>query len=91
MDPPVKLTSLANGIVTLKPVLVGFHLLETMVPPVGATVPRVKAGGFEVSITSALLAPSDPLAPGAASVNVAAFSATSFIVPLFKVKELVAT
>ena len=79
------------GIVTVKPVLVGFHLLETMVPPVGTTVPRVKAGGFEVSIISALLAPKELVAPGDAKVRVAAFSATSFIVPLFKVKELVAT
>ena len=41
--------------------------------------------GGDPSTTKALLFANDPDAPGDASVNVASFPATSFIVPLFKV------
>ena len=47
--------------------------------------------GTTLSITMALLAPRDPLAPGLTRVRDAAFPAVSLIVPPFKVKELVAT
>ena len=46
--------------------------------------------GTSPSITNALFAPKEPEAPGDAKVNVAAFPAASFIVPLFNAKELVA-
>ena len=41
--------------------------------------------GTTPSITRALFSPKELVAPGLASVNVAAFSAASLIVPLFKV------
>ena len=47
--------------------------------------------GTVVSITNALLAPKELVAPGVAKVNVAALRAASLIVPLFKASELVAT
>ena len=47
--------------------------------------------GTSLSITMALFAPNDPLAPGLKRVRDAAFPAASFTVPPFKVKELVAT
>ena len=40
--------------------------------------------GSDVSTTIALLAASEPVAPGEANVNVAEFSAASLIVPLFR-------
>ena len=45
--------------------------------------------GLWVSITIALFAPNELVAPGAAKVKVAAFPAASFMVPLFKAKALV--
>ena len=47
--------------------------------------------GNVVSIISALFAPKEFVAPGDASVRVAALPATSLIVPLFNASELVAT
>ena len=47
--------------------------------------------GTTPSITNALLAPRDPEAPGDAKVKVALFPVASFIVPLFKARELVPT
>ncbi len=47
--------------------------------------------GTAPSITSALLAPRELAAPGVAKVKLAALPAPSLIVPLFKLKELVAT
>ena len=46
--------------------------------------------GAVVSMTIALLAPSEPLAPGEASVSVALFAAASRIVPPFSASEVVA-
>ena len=46
--------------------------------------------GEEVSMTIALFAPKELVAPGLASVKVALFNAVSFIVPEFKASELVA-
>ena len=45
--------------------------------------------GGEVSIMIALLAPRDPVAPGAGSVKVAALPSESFNVPLFNARALV--
>ena len=45
--------------------------------------------GSAVSITSALFAPSELLAPGAGRVYVAAFPAPSTMVPLFNDKAVV--
>ena len=45
--------------------------------------------GITPSTTSALLAPSELLAPGVARVKVAAFPALSAIVPLFNAKAVV--
>ena len=47
--------------------------------------------GPALSTTSALLAPNDPVAPGSASVSVAAFPAESLTVPLFKANAVVET
>ena len=47
--------------------------------------------GAVVSMTIALLAPSELAAPGEARVSVALFPAASLIVPPFKANELVAT
>ena len=47
--------------------------------------------GAVVSITRALLAPSELVAPGEASVRVALLPAASLIVPPFRASELVAT
>ena len=43
--------------------------------------------GTTPSITKALFAPKEPEAPGEAKVNVAAFPAASFIVPLFNARR----
>jgi hypothetical protein len=48
------------------------------------------ATGAVVSITSAFAFPSDPVAPGLASVRVALFPAPSAIVPLFSASDVVA-
>ena len=47
--------------------------------------------GAVVSMTIALLFPSEPEAPGEARVSVALLPATSLIVPLFNAREFVAT
>ena len=57
---------------------------------VAADLAKVTVGAV-VSITIALLAPSELVAPGEASVSVALFKAASRIVPLFNDNEFVAT
>jgi hypothetical protein len=52
---------------------------------------RLGADGALVSITIALLSPSEPAAPGLASVSVALLVAASRIVPELSVSEVVAT
>ena len=57
---------------------------------VAAEAAKVTVGAV-VSITIALLAPSELVAPGVARVSVASFKAASRIVPLFSANDVVAT
>ena len=50
----------------------------------------IVTAGAVVSMTIALLAPSEPLAPGEASVSVASLAAASRIVPPFSASDDVA-
>jgi hypothetical protein len=50
----------------------------------------VEIDGAVVSITIALLFPSEPEAPGAARVKVALFAAASLIVPPLRARDVVA-
>ena len=59
------------GTVTSRPVLVLFHLPATIVPPVAATVPVVKAAGTVWSIVIVVLLAVPVVALPAASVNIA--------------------
>ena len=81
---PVTVTASENATSTemVSPILyVPSVVLEVTFETVGAVV----------SITSALFAPSEPAAPGAASVRVEALPAPSAIVPLLRASEEVAT
>ncbi|NBT20422.1 MAG: hypothetical protein EBT00_16875 [Proteobacteria bacterium] len=95
--PPMPAPALTEKFAATRPVTLS--LVVTV--KTGAVVPRVRAAallarttevtvGAVVSMTSALALPSDPEAPGLASVRVAALPAASLIVPPLSASDVVA-
>ena len=79
-DPPVA----CPAVIVAAAVILVFDaskVFATTVPPIAVAVSDVGALGATVSITSALLAPREPLAPGNASVSTASLPDSSRIVP----------
>ena len=79
-DPPVACPAVIDAVAVML-VLDASNVLATTVPPIAVAASEVGALGATVSITSALLAPSEPLVPGAGSARTASLPDASRITP----------
>ena len=79
-DPPVACPAVIVAVAVML-VFDASKVFATTVPPTAVAASDVGALGATVSMTIALLAPSEPLAPGVASVSTASLPDASRIVP----------
>ena len=90
---PVKVKSVPDTVDKVEQVMSSLPVTVKVIvaeDEVAADLAKVTVGAV-VSITIALLAPSELVAPGVARVSVASFKAASRIVPLFSANDVVAT
>ena len=79
-DPSVACPAVIDA-VAVKLVFDASKVFATTVPPIAVATSEVGALGATVSMTSALFAPREPLAPGDASVSTASLPDASRMVP----------